>query len=62
MSSFMHEYIEKVADVVGDGYCGFHAVVGLGDVDDYQMICYQLQKELIGEESECYRRLTVTNH
>jgi len=37
MSSFMHGYIKKVADVAKDGYCGFHAVVGQGDVDDYQM-------------------------
>jgi len=60
--SIMHEYIEKLVDVVGDGYCGFRTVVGLRVVDDYQMICYQLQKELTGEESECYPRLTRTNH
>lgn len=42
----MYEFIEKVVDVDSDGHCGFRAVVLLRDmyIDDYQMICYQLQK------------------
>lgn len=55
----MHEYIENAVDVTGDGHCGFHTIAGLRDmiVDDYQMIHFQLQKELNNEEIECYRRL-----
>jgi len=55
----MHEFIEKMVDVAGDGHCGFRAVAGLRNmfVDDYQIICYQLLKELNGENSEHYRRL-----
>jgi len=51
--------LKKVVDVVGDGHCCFHVVTGLGNmsVDDYQMIGYQLIKELISEDIDCYRRL-----
>ena len=58
-SSFMHEFIEKVVHVAGDGHCGFHVVVGLRNTffDDYYMIHYQLLKELNIEDNKCYRRL-----
>jgi len=38
---WMHDFIENVVDVAGDGHCGFRAVAGLGNlsVDDHQMIC-----------------------
>jgi hypothetical protein len=26
---WMHDFIENVVDVAGDGHCGFHAVAGL---------------------------------
>lgn len=53
----MHEFIEKMVDVAGDGHYRFRAVVGLRNmyVDDYQIICYQLLKELNSEDSEHYR-------
>jgi hypothetical protein len=56
---WMHDFIEKVEYVAGDGHCGFRAVAGLRNlsVDDHQMICYQLQKELIGEGNARYRRM-----
>ena len=52
----MHDVIKKVVDIAGDGHCGFRAVAGLRNlsVEDHQMICYQLHKELIGEENACY--------
>ena len=52
-------------DVDGEiGHCGLCAVVGLRDmyVDDYEMIHYQLQKEIMDEESELYRRLIGSDH
>jgi len=60
----MHEYIENVVDVTDDGHCEFHTVTCLRDmtVDDYQMIHYQLQKELNSEEIECYCRLIRSNN
>jgi len=62
--TFMYEFIEKVVDVDGDGHCGIRAIVVLRDmyIDDYQMICYQLQKAIFGEEYECYRRLIRSEH
>jgi len=55
---WMHQFIEKVVDV-SDGHCGFCAVADICNlsVDDHQIICYQLQKELIGEENARYRRM-----
>lgn len=55
----MHEFIEKVVDVAADGHCGFCAVAALRNmyVDDYQIICYQILKELNGEDDERYLRL-----
>jgi len=55
----MYEFIEKVVDVPDDGHCEFRVVAGLRNlnVDDHQMILYQLHKELIGEENEHYRCL-----
>ncbi|KEH34242.1 hypothetical protein MTR_3g463560 [Medicago truncatula] len=55
----MHEFIEKVVDVTCDGHYGFRAIAGLHNLsfDDHQMICYQLHKELIGEENARYRRM-----
>jgi len=37
ISSFLHEFIEKMMDVAGDGHCGFHVFAGLHDilVDEY---------------------------
>lgn len=48
-----------MVDVASDGHCRFRAVAGLRNmyVDDYQTICYQLLKELNGEDSEHYQRL-----
>jgi len=56
---WMHEFIEKVVDVAGDGHCGICAVVGIRNlsVDDHQMICYQLHKELISEGNVRYQRM-----
>ena len=47
---WMHDFIEKVEDVLGDGHYRFQAVAVLRNftVDDHQMICYHLYKELIG--------------
>lgn len=52
LPSFIHEFIEKVVDLVGDIHCGFRAVEVLHNmtVDDHHMICYQLLKELNNEE------------
>jgi len=60
---WMHDFIENVVDVVGDGHCGFCAVEGLRNlsVDDHQMIYYQMHKELIGEGNACYRRMINTD-
>jgi len=54
----MHDFIEKLVDVAGDGHCGFRVVAGLRNlsVDDHQMICYQLHNELIDEGNARYRR------
>jgi len=54
--SFMHEFIEKLVEVFGDGHCGFRSVADLRDMcfDDYQMIHYQLLKELTSKDSERY--------
>jgi hypothetical protein len=54
----MHAFIEKGADVAGNGHFGFHVVAGQRDisVDDYQIICYQLLKELTGDGSKRYLR------
>jgi hypothetical protein len=48
-----------VVDVYGDGHCGFRVVDGLRNmyVDNYHMISYQLQQDLISEENECYQWL-----
>jgi len=56
---WMHDFIEKVVDVAGDGHCGFIAVAGLRNLslDDHQMICYHLHKELIGKGNGRYRRM-----
>ncbi|AES82174.2 hypothetical protein MTR_7g109380 [Medicago truncatula] len=56
---WMHDFIEKVVDVADDGLCGFRAVAGLRSlsVDDHQMICYHLHKELTGEGNVCYRQM-----
>jgi len=56
---WMHDFIEKVVDVAGDGHCGFHEVAVLHNLSvcDHQMIRYQLHKELIGEGNVRYRRM-----
>jgi len=59
ISIWMHEFIEKVEDVPGDGHCGFRAVAVLRNltVDDHQLIWYHLYKELVGLENTHYRRM-----
>jgi hypothetical protein len=59
ISHWMHQFIEKVVDVTGEGHCGFHAVARLRNlsIDDHQVICYQLHKELIGERNARYWRM-----
>jgi hypothetical protein len=54
--SFMHEFIEKVTNGVGDGHCGFCVVVGIHAMydDDYKILRYQLLKELTDDNNECY--------
>jgi len=54
--SFMHEFIEKATNGAGDGHCGFRVVASIHDMyfDDYQIIDYQLLKELTGNNNECY--------
>lgn len=54
--SFKCEFIEKVIDVAGDCHCALCAVAGLHDisVDDYQIIRYQLLKDLTCDDSESY--------
>jgi len=56
---WMHDFIEEVEDVPGDGHCGFRAVAVLRNliVDDQQIIRYHLYKELVGVENACYRRM-----
>ncbi|KEH22913.1 DUF674 family protein [Medicago truncatula] len=56
---WMHDFIEKVVEVAGDGRCGFRAVAGLRNLslDDHQMICYQLHKEIISEGNTRYQRM-----
>jgi len=51
----MHDFIEKVVDIAGDGHCGFRAVAALHNwsLDNHQMIHYQLYKELISEGNAC---------
>jgi hypothetical protein len=48
--------LKKVTNVPDDGHCGFRAIVGLHDmaVDDYQIIHYQILKELADDGSEHY--------
>jgi len=48
--------LKKVTDVLGDGHCGFRVVADLHDmsVDDYQIIHYQILKELADDGSEHY--------
>jgi len=55
----MHDFIEKVTDVLGDGHCGFRAVAVLRNltVDDHQIVWYNLYKELAGVENARYRRM-----
>jgi len=55
----MHDFIEKVEDVPSDGYCRFRVIVVLRNltVDDHQIICYHLYKELVGVDNACYRRM-----
>jgi len=56
---WIHDFIEKVVDVPGDGHCGFRAVAVLRNltVDDHQIICYHLYKEHVGVENACYRSM-----
>ena len=56
---WMHEFIEKVVDLPGDGHCGFQAVVVLPNlnVDDHQLIRYHLYKELVDVENARYRTI-----
>jgi len=56
---WMHDFIEKVIDVPGDGHCGFQAVAVLRNlsVDDHQIVWYNLYKELVDVENACYRRM-----
>jgi len=56
---WMHEFIEKIEDVPGDGHCGFRAVAVLRNltVDDHQLIWYLLYKELFSVENARYRRM-----
>jgi len=44
----MHKFNEKVVDVAGCGHCGFCIVACLRDMyaDHYQIVYYQLLKEL----------------
>ena len=55
----MHDFIEKVIDVPGDGHCGFWAVEVLRNLtsDDHQLIRYNLYKELVCVENARYRRM-----
>jgi len=57
----MHQFIEKVVDVEGDGHCGFCAVPGLLKmcVDDHYYVCYALLQELISD-SDYYLQLVRT--
>jgi len=59
ISLFMHEFVLKVTDIVGDGHCGFRIMAGLYYmiVDDYQIIRLKLLKELVGGDHERYLRL-----
>jgi len=59
ISHWIHQFIEKVVDVTGDGHCGFRAVADLRNlsVDDHLMIRYHLNNALIDEENVCYRRM-----
>jgi len=59
ISIWMHDFIEKVIDVPGDGHCGFRAVAVLRNlsVDDHQIVRYNLYKELVGVENARYRRM-----
>jgi len=52
----MHDFIEMVVDVAGDGHYGFRAVAGLRNlnVDNHQLICYQLHKDLCISLVEMY--------
>jgi len=56
---WMHDFIENVVDVAGDGHCGFRAAAGLRNLslDDHQMICCQLHKELISGGNAHYWRM-----
>ena len=56
---WIHDFIEKVTDVLGNGHCGFRAVAVLHNltVDDHQIICYHLYKEFVGVENARYRRM-----
>lgn len=52
-SFFMHKYIERIVDVIGDDNCGFRVVSGLlgkGE-DDYQFVYRHLQKMTTHRES-----------
>jgi len=53
---WIHDFIEKVVDVAGDGHCGFRAIAGLCNLslEDHQMIHYQLHKEVISEGNARY--------
>jgi len=55
----MHDFIQKVEEIPGDGHCGFRAVAVLHNltVDDHQLIWYHHYKELVGVENARCRRM-----
>ncbi|XP_058755071.1 uncharacterized protein LOC131628225 [Vicia villosa] len=58
MSVFMHPYIERIVDVVGDSNCGYRAVLALlgNGEDNHTLVCHQLIQDL-KRHKETYMRL-----
>ncbi|XP_058778443.1 uncharacterized protein LOC131652562 [Vicia villosa] len=58
MSIFMHKYIDRVVNVVGDSNCGFRnvsALLGKGE-DDHKFVCIELIEELMNHK-DLYTRV-----
>jgi len=51
ISYYMHQFIEKVVNVVNDSHFGFRAVADQHDmhIDDLHIICLELLRELTND-------------
>ncbi|XP_058724865.1 uncharacterized protein LOC131596273 [Vicia villosa] len=57
MSVFMHKYIDRIVNVVGDGNCGFWVILtllGKGE-DDHKLVRHELIEELMNHKDSYTR-------